>query len=300
VLHSVGKNYDIHSLAQTSWRFENDHKWTVDARKSSLAGNKPVQKAAKKCSLLGKQRQTALDSRTFGFIQDLWCVEEKAFDAFRDKYKAYQLNSRQRGAVPAAFDKWRCVASRPNTNQEEQWQSMPQTAYMVERILLDGVLFRTEKSQQRKGSKTDNSCVISHANVSYAEGEQRSAAQRIEKCFGRLQDFYLHFKYPPSKEQLRKATHKRRIDPYKVGVPFLIVGWCDWYRQKSGNHHITDLPLIAPHLPWNNDCPLVKVQDCMSMNVAWWPADPFSAVTVDSDMVVITHHEEVPVIYNAR
>jgi hypothetical protein len=177
---------------------------------------------------------------------------------------------------------------------------MPQEAYMVERILLDGVLFRSEKSQQRKGSKTDNSCVISHANISYAVGKQRKALQRIEKCYGRFQDFYIHFKYPPSKLQLKSATHKQRIDPAKVGVPFLIVGCCDWYMQKAECHSITGLTEIAPHPDWNRDCPLVKIQDCLSMNVAYWPVNPYCQLEPDSNMLVITHHEEVPVIFNAR
>ena len=300
VLHSLGKNYDIHSVTQHSWRFDQDHKWAVEPRKSSLAGNAPLQPAVKKISLLGKQCKVNLTPRMFELFQDLWGVEDKPFDSFRDKYKAYVASCRPTNTPPQTFGTWQYWASKPNTAQMLQWQSMPQTAYKVERILLDGVLFRTDKSQLRKGSITDNSCVICHANINYATGKQRRALHRTEKCYGRLQDFYLHFKYPPSKQQLTKAIYKQRIDPAKVGVPYLIVGYCDWYIQLPDCQPITGLTQIKPHPEWRRDCPLVKITDCLSMNVAFWPVDPFSEMTEDVTMVVITHHEEVPVIFNVR
>ena len=233
-------------------------------------------------------------------LQDLWGVEDKAFDTFRDRHKAYVLRCRQTRTVPIAFSQWQEVATRPNSPAELKWQSMPNVAYHVSRLMLDGVLFRSDRSQKQKESKTDNSGIICYSNISYATGKQRKALQRMEKCYGRAQDFYLHFKYPPSKQQMQSATHKRRIDPYKVGVPFLIVAFCDWYMQRGENHEVTGLTQITPHPSWNNDCPLVKIQDCLSMNVVYWPANPFELVTDNSDMVVITHHEEIPVIFNVR
>ena len=177
---------------------------------------------------------------------------------------------------------------------------MPATAYKVERILLDGVLFRSDTLQKRKNLKTDNSCVICHSNISYATGRQRRAPQRVEKCYGRVQDFYVHFKYPPSKDQMKRATHKRRLVPHEVGVPFLVLAKCSWYMQTQQPDEVTGLTRIKPHPAWDKDCPFVKVQDCLSMNIAYWPADPFSEVTDQSQMFVITHHDEVPVMYNAR
>ena len=236
----------------------------------------------------------------FELLQDLWGVEDKAFDTFRDRHKAYVLRCRQTRKEPVTFSQWQEVAARPNTPAELKRQSMTNVAYQVNRLMLDGVLFRSDRSQKNKGSKTDNSSLICHSNISYATGKQRKAPQVIEKCYGRAQDFYLHFKYPPSKQQLQRATHKQRIDPYKVGVPFLIVAFCDWYMQMDEKHEVTGLTQITPHPSWNHDCPLVKIQDCLSMNVVYWPTKPFEPVTDNSDMVVITHHEEVPVRFNVR
>lgn len=263
-----------------------------------MAGREPLQRSSKQVTLLGKQYKTTLDSVTFGLILDLWGVEDKPFDSFRTKYKKYAERKRRNREEPVAFANWREVASRDNTPEEQQWQSIPTTAYTVERFLLDGVLFRSDILQKRKGLKTDNSCIISHANISYATEKQRTAPQRIEKCYGRLQGVYVHFKYPPSKQQLKNATTKRKMDPCKVGVPFLILGKCSWYMQKAVPHINTGLTQIKPHPAWDRDCPFVKLSDCLSMNVAYWPADPFSQVTEESEMVVITHHEEVPVVYN--
>lgn len=301
VLHSIGKNYDIHSLSQHTWRFQEDHKWSNEPRKSSLAGNTALQKSSKQITLLGKQTKVNLDSVSLNLVLDMWGVEDKSFDSFRDKYKKYADEKKRKREVPEVFAKWRCLVNQDNTAEEQKWQSIPETAYKVERVLLDGVLFRCENLQIRKGLKTDNSCVICHANISYAVGKQRRAREQIEKCYGRFDDaIYVHFKYPPSKQQLSDATHKKRLDPCKVGVPYLVLGKCTWYMQAEEPHQITGLTQIKPHPEWDKDCPFVKLQDCLALNVAYWPANPFEEVTKESDMVVITHHEEVPVVYNAR
>ena len=63
-------------------------------------------------------------------------------------------------------------------------------------------------------------------------------------------------------------------------------------------------------------CPLVRLQNCLPMNVVYWPANPMalleklnqeingeeskSSSPDDPHMVVITHHEEVPVVVNRK
>jgi hypothetical protein len=139
---------------------------------------------------------------------------------------------------------------------------------------------------------------------------------QTEKCYGTVNNFFLHFKYPPTKEQLAGATTKSKIDPLKVGVPFLVVADCAWYRETSTKHPISGLTQIQPHPQWNLDCPLVRMQDCLPMNVVYWPAKPLellekltneingeeskSSSPDDPNMVVITHHEEVPVVVNQK
>ena len=50
-----------------------------------------MQKAEKQITLLGKQTRVDLHGVTFDHIMDIWGVEDKRFDVFRDRYKNYCL-----------------------------------------------------------------------------------------------------------------------------------------------------------------------------------------------------------------
>jgi hypothetical protein len=315
ILSSLGKNYDVHSLSQHTWRFDHQHKFTIAPRGSSLAGKRPLKAANKSFELLGKQKPVHLCLRTFQHIQDLWCAEDKQLDTFRDLHRAYECQRKASKQQFSSFADWRVLVSRANTAEQLQWQAMSHTAHEIERVTLDGVLFRSERSQNRKQSKTDNSCIVCMTEIDYTTGRQRRKKTGIEQCYGRVQTFYLHFKFPPSKEQLREATFKSRIDPAKVGVPFLVVALCDWFMSSAQPYENTKLTQIEPNQLWNNDCPVVDLQDCLSMNVCFWPANPVAVMRqtkadkhrgendeamMVTDLVVITHHEEIPVVVNAR
>ena len=202
-------------------------------------------------------------------------------------------------------------------------------AWEIDRVTLDGVYFRSSKVQHRKNSKTDNSCIVANVNVDErSSSRQRSATvSRNVTCYGIVQTFYLHFMYPPSNEQLLAATTKSKLDPSKINIPWMVLAYCDWYLPKgNGIHPATGLVHITPEADWNESCPLIRMQDCQSVNVAFWPTDPIRKYrnrltrmfkecpssddedekqpehkfAEEDDYLVITHHEQVPVIVRNR
>ena len=97
-----------------------------------------------------------------------------------------------------------------------------------------------------------------------------------------------------------------------MNVPYLIVGLCDWYSPLDEPQSSTGLTQIVSATDWNEDCPVIRIKDCLSVNCVFWPADPLGLVEavaevrsrmglvvveevadVSEVLVVITHHEDV-------
>jgi hypothetical protein len=192
---------------------------------------------------------------------------------------------------PLSFQQW----SPPNrTDEEKKWQTMDNTAWKVERVHLDGIYFRSEPYEARKDLVTCNSAIVGFTDVTRDERRQRNnTATRTpsrarsgaanEKCYGVIQDFYLHFMYPPTADQLKSGRlDKGRIDPAKVGVPWAVFVCCRWYEEVAAKHPINRLTQCQYNQFWD-DCPLISLSQCLSMNIQLWPSVPFEEDDYDKD-----------------
>ena len=206
---------------------------------------------------------------------------------------------------------------------------MSKDVWEIGRVTLDGVYFRSQKVQEHKGSKTDNSCISGEVNVDLRKNaRQRDVSVVEESCYGIIKTFYLHFMWPPSFPHLWNATTKKKIDPDKITeVPWLVVADCRWFGPLE-NRHETGLVQLRPDPNWDADCPFIRLQDCHSMNVVFWPVDPlrtyrslllrimrknFNEESDDEkeqyededeedkdDLLVISHHDVISVVVRQR
>jgi hypothetical protein len=230
IMASIQNKYELFSDAQITWRHDTKHKWTNTGYKSTFAFKLPLPKCEGKVCLKGKQRIFPASDNLFEMLQDQWAILNRSFDIFRDKYYTYRRNN----VNPVSFAKWENNNDdEKSAVQEANWQKMDRTVWEIDRCTLDGVLFRTRRSQDRKGTRTDNSCIVGYTNVVRDERRQRGArtkearaGSKQERCYGVIDRLYLHFMYPPTAEALENATYKRKIDPATVGVPWAIFASC--------------------------------------------------------------------------
>lgn len=189
--------------------------------------------------------------------------------------------------------------------QYERWQTMDATVWEIDRVTLDGVLFRSEKCQNNKnnGTVTDNSVLTGETEV------VREGVTTKERCYGIAETFYLHFMYPSDPARLKQATTKRRINPAQVGVPWAVFAKCRWYEQLPDKHPPHNgLTQCIRNVEWD-ECALIAMQNCFAMNCVLWPSQPINDDLYQQDgslkanmthmnwddeflkYCVITHHE---------
>ena len=157
---------------------------------------------------------------------------------------------------------------RTDLDEQKKWQTMDNTIWVLERVELDGVMFRSASSQTN--CKTDNSVVLG-----WTETQREGGELRKEKVYGRVSRFILHFMYPPTPEQLGRATTKSRIDPKEVGVEWNVFADCStWYETIDDIHLESGLPQVQRNQFWEV-CPLIAVNHCEPANVVLWPSQPF-------------------------
>ena len=142
---------------------------------------------------------------------------------------------------------------------------MNNTVWVLTRAKLDGVLFRTKPSQDKKKTKTDNSCIIGYVNVTGEDGQTR-----VQKCYGVIQKFYLHFMYPPKKSTY-KLTREKLLS---FEEPWILCALCDWYDTLDV-HSSTGLVQIQRNNYWEG-CPLQNLATCYPTNIVYWPTTPFN------------------------
>jgi hypothetical protein len=285
LLVTLQRKYELFWQSQLQWKHDADHVWS-NARKN-LLNKQPVQEQKQHLILLGKQYRRVVSDQTFSWLQDQWAVRSKPYDRFKDSYNTYVRNCNLQKRFPVRFSKWNPFNRDPQTeeekkkrNQQKLWQSMEKTVWEVERLTMDGVLFRTELLEKRKHNKTENSCIVGETYTYGRESAQRS--RYPEKCYGRIQRFYLHFMYPPSPEEWQVATEDGRVDPNKVTtVPWAVFAECTWYEDK-GIDPKTQLTQVQYNAAWTEQqCPLISMDNCYSWNVALWPSVPYNDAKYD-------------------
>jgi len=259
---------------------------------------RPVQAQKHNLVLLGKQRKRTVDDWLFGQLQDQWAIRSKPYDRFKDAYSTYVENCQSSIKEPATFSTWIPLNRDPQTEEEkrkrqeqQKWQSMRKTVFEIDRLQMDGVLFRTELIQIEKQTKTDNSCIIGET-LTYGRNAARSRSTQKERCYGRIQRLYLHFMYPPSDEELKCATLKGKIDPYKITqVPWAVFALCNWYEDKGVNA-LNLLTQVEYNPFWSErdkgGCPLIAMDHCFSANCVLWPSMPYDDSKYDAEGMLKT------------
>jgi hypothetical protein len=274
------KKYEVFRQAQVQWRHASNHEWST---KRSIWNKQPLQEEKNCVVLKGKLKKRTVTEVEMKYLQDQWAVRSKPYDVFKDSYGTYVKNCNSRKVIPATFANWNPLGSRVPRNEEEQkkrdeqmkWQSMESTVWDVERLEMDGVLFRTQPSQDRKHSKTDNSCLIGWVNTHGREANSRQV--RVEKCYGRIVRLFLHFMHPLSSRELECATEKGNLDPNKIPahVPWAVFAECTWY-EVIGTNPKTKLVQVQYNPHWSEGrCPYISMDHCISENCSMWPSVPY-------------------------
>ena len=148
---------------------------------------------------------------------------------------------------------------------------------------MDGVLFRAEPLESRKGLVTNNSYII---------GETIVDGSKV-KCYGRIQRFYLHFMRPPNPGELREATIDGKIDPNKIhSTPWCVLVWCKWY-DKHGINPVNGLVQVQHRPNWNQGCPFIDFTHCLPRNCQCWPTVPFDVTKYDKDGKLIEGETDI-------
>jgi hypothetical protein len=283
LLKTLEKKYSLFCLCQTKWRYNSRHEWT-DVKHTF--NKKPMLEPTGLIELLGAQHKRNCTDWLFKQLQDQWAIKSKPYDRFRDHYDRYVVTCTERKVHAEVFHKWNPRQRGPVNEDEEKkrdqqlkWQSMERCVWEVDRIKLDGVLFRTERIQTHKGTVTDNSYVIGETFTYGRQNGSRSRSAQPERCYGRIQKIYLHFMYPPLAEDLVNATDKCRIDPYKIqSAPWAVFLKCKWYEESEQNPN-NGLNQVRYNAAWTQSCPFIAISGCKAMNCILWPSVPFK----DSD-----------------
>lgn len=289
LLVTLQNSYSLFCQAQITWRGDAEHNWSKKIDPRSFLSKKPVPTATGTIQLLGKQRKVTACDWLFAQIQDHWTVLSKPYKRFRQRYETYVRNC---NSNPLPFHNWKSFRPNPSESpeneqkryeQERTWQSMNTQLWDVERIALDGVLFRTEPSQIRKGTISDNSYIIGETNV---QDEDTHVTTR-EKCYGRIQKIHLHFMHPPSSEQVKQATDACRLDPYKISnIPWCVLLECKWYKVHDINPN-SGLVQVQHRGNWNKGCPFIDTSHCFARNCMLWPSSPFDQQRYDASGVLL-------------
>ena len=282
------KKYAVFREAQVQWRHASDHVWSNNR---SVWNKQPVPEQKHSFVLKGKLKKRTFTGVELGYLQDLWAVRSKPYDVFRDSYYTYVRNCNRKKAAPAPFAQWNPLGNRDPMNEDEKekrdqqlkWQSMERTVWEVERVEMDGVLFRTQPSQKRKHTKTDNSCLHGLTETSGREGTNRRQVV-TEICYGRIVRLFLHFMYPPSSRELDCATENGKLNPNKIlHVPWTVFAECIWY-EKRGINPTTKLVQVKYNAHWpQGRCPFICMDHCFSENIVLWPSVPYDDNKYDED-----------------
>lgn len=156
--------------------------------------------------------------------------------------------------------------------------------------------------EQRENLKTNNQNIIGLVNV------VRNRRKEQAKCFGVINQFYLHFMYPPSSSTYKLTVKKLA----KISEPWILCAHCDWYEQY-GTNPLTGLVQITSNSFWDG-CPLINLANCFPENVSFWPSFPFNVDDFDEEgkpldpdvsqydfsgngvYDVITHHQDLALL----
>ena len=278
IMRSIQLNNDRLIESQVTWRFDKKTKWASEGSASSLHAKKPIAEPLLVVQPRGALTKKMAGPQLFQWLEDEWSVKHVGFRKFRDeRFEAHvrvgkrnAKNNRKNFVAPSSYREWK---DPKHTPEQKRWQTMDNCVWTVNAATLDGVLFRTRPSQDLKKTKTDNSCVVGEVEV------EVNNKKVVQKCYGVIQKFYVHFMYPPRKRDTYKLTAEKLA---KLDTPWILCARCDWWEPK-GEHPNTGLTQVTPNKYWVSGCPLQNLQNCINKNVVFWPSKPFNIEDFDDD-----------------
>ena len=236
--------YSVHSAVQ-SWRFNQSDSWISPGRQSLTSNHIQVQQTYGRgiaTPLYYKKNANAkwitVQSDIFSQIQDLWAINDKSFDNMKDRWM------RQTNMTTPMKD-WIPQRGRPLNSEELKMKTMTAAVKVLERASLDGVEFRTQRSQEKK--TMDNASVM----MQYQSLETR----QVVMGYGRITDMYIHRFWP------------------EEGAPEKIIVVADWYEQ-IGTNPVNGLPQIRFQQNFSS-CQLAFLEDCVPKSCKFLPSNPF-------------------------
>jgi hypothetical protein len=121
-MQSFVNHYDLWDAAQTTWRWEGN--WTINPKKSGLAGYKPMREYNMETEAKGAQRAGKLSHELFNQVLNLWATENRGFDRLLDRYRRAMSKRDRAGrriaAVPLKL--WTPSRNRDGlTAEETRW-----------------------------------------------------------------------------------------------------------------------------------------------------------------------------------
>jgi hypothetical protein len=122
IMASIQKNNDRLAQSQLQWRYDSEHKWSFDARQSSLQMKKDIPERKHDVLPKGGLNKRTLQSDTFfKYFQDAWTVVSPEFREFRDQYYVTYLRRCKRKKIqPVPFHMWR---EDKNTAEQKRYKT---------------------------------------------------------------------------------------------------------------------------------------------------------------------------------
>lgn len=248
---SIHNHYGLTSSGR-KWRLpsQGGHEWCTPAAASTVAGAdaRKIAHDERHTAPLGKVETVELTDEAFAQIQDMWCVDDRELDEFRDRYRTAVHN--RNALLPTELTPAQARRLRPN-ERETSFLSMPREGQECSRATFNGKTFVT--SAYCKFAQSDNS----HVKQTYNDvnGNRQTAYGQIERMF-------MHSIAPGSPQQV-----------------VLQVEWLD--LQNDATEHKLPVVRRAPDSAFNRNAKYTFLELCLPYNVAVLRRDPLDSTNPD-------------------
>lgn len=222
--------------------------------------------------LKGKRTEIILSDELHVQVTEAWRPANIHMSTLYQDYTNYCESEKKADRAPPTWQAWdgTRAGSRKKLNltqTQKRYKKISANAISVNRVLLDGVEFRTVASQTK--IKTDNSVILNLYQTIDEEGHVQQ-----ETAVGRILLLFAHEMWPSTEAKEGEKP------------PVAVFAECEWYKNvdTNPNNGLQRVTLDSDaHL-----CRLVNLSNCLPHSVALWPSDPFDEDCVLFD--VIRHH----------
>ena len=260
IMASINNHYGILEASLLN-RATAEMTWTTPARRSSIAGVAEKADSALRTDRcvrpLGASVKSKLTPEEFILLQDLWSIEEKGYDKFRDRFATFNRR-RPNSKKVSNINDWKSSRKNIISDQEKIWQTMTADIKVYRRAEYAGYKFADYKTQ--KNRKSDDS----HFRVEYREQIGRSSQTVLKQAYASIRQIFVHAMYP--------------------GGPEKVVVEGRWL-ENMGKCPIAGTNLVRHNVNASFNQPgrqkFTFLETCYHMPVALWPFDPLNKLPHD-------------------